>query len=247
MVNVSVRITQFLDTTQKYGLGKAIEVSYQRLFPEFSSNIRAWGLGYTLERILISKMPVNPIFKLRVKSKILANPKLQLGSGNTICQGWIHQDWKNIKGVDLVIDVRRLRKYIDEESLDSIFTSHMLEHFPRHEVRELLFDFQRWLRPGKELWIAVPDLDALYEVARNKNTSETERELTMMLIATPKPGHVSAWFFEDLKEILESSGFENISRWTEPPQEFQESSGCWNYCIAGKPISLNIYAKKTKN
>jgi predicted SAM-dependent methyltransferase len=226
------------------GLGKALGLAYQRLFSEFSSNTRIWGLGYALERILIRRLPANPIFKFRLRSKLSAIPKLQLGSGNTICRGWIHQDWQYMNGIDLVIDARRLRKYIRGNSLDAIFTSHMLEHLPRHEVKELFVDFYRWLRPGKAFWLAVPDLDALYQVAKDRNTSQAEREHAMMLIATPRPGHVSAWFFEDVKEILESSGFDQISIWNVPPEEFQESIGCWNYCIAGKLISLNITARK---
>ncbi len=235
---------KFVEVTQKDGWVKAIKISFQRLFPEFIPNKNFWGLGYAFECELIKRLPPNPIFKHYVRSKITRTSKLQLGCGNTICEGWLHQDWKRLKGVDFVIDVRRLNKYVEANSLDAIFTSHMIEHLRRHEARELLADVWNWLRPGKEIWIATVNLDVLYPLAKDPNTSEADREFALNLIASSPPGHVSAWFFEDIYRILDSIGFEDIRTWGEPPKEFKQTSGFWDYCLAGKLISLNVYARK---
>jgi hypothetical protein len=212
--------------------------------PEFISNKNTWGLGYALNKAYVQLLPPSPLFKRHVKSKLSCNPRLQLGCGSTICPGWVHQDRRHRKGVDLVVDARRMKKYVAFNSLDAVFTSHMLEHLPRHEAKALLADFWNWLHPGGELWIAVPDLTALYEIASDPCTSTEEREKALMLIATPKPGHVSAWFFEDLREILRSLGFDSISKWEKPPDEFEKTNGCWTHQIRAKPISLNVYARK---
>jgi hypothetical protein len=210
----------------------------------FLLNKNRWGLRYALSRLNVDYLPANPVFKHYVRSKLHQTPRLQLGCGNTICDGWLHQDRKTIEGVDFVIDVRRLRKYVDSNSLEAIMTSHMLEHLPRHEAKELMVDFRNWLRSGGELWISVPDLTILYGIARDPNTLEEDRDRAMMTIATPTPGHISAWFFEDISRILASFGFNDIRRWDEPPVEFKKAEGCWTHCIGGKLISLNVYAKK---
>lgn len=215
----------------------------------FVDHMNAWGLKYALKRFYIDYMPANPLYQRYVRSRLASVPRLQLGAGTTICPNWLHQDLKRFqnrkhKNLDITLNVLRLKKYLPNNALDSIFTSHMLEHLSRPEAIELLGDCFRWLKPKGALWISVPDLSVLYKIAMDKDTSKKDRDAVMMLISTPRPGHVSCWFYEDMKNILESLGFEDIQKWSDPPKDFQDSPGCWNAQIAGKPISLNILSIK---
>lgn len=220
-----------------------------RLVKTFMNHMNVWGLKYALERVYTDYMPANPFYKKYARSKLASVPRLQLGAGATVCPAWLHQDLRRFqnrkhKNLDFTINVLRLKKYISCNSLEAIFTSHMLEHLSRPEAKELLSDCHRWLKPKGELWISVPDLSILYNIAIAEDTSAKDREAAMMLISTPRPGHVSCWLFADIKNILEALGFENIQRWVDPPADFQNSPGCWDAKIADKPISLNVLSFK---
>jgi predicted SAM-dependent methyltransferase len=246
---IELKIAKFLQYRRQKGVASAIRVSLSRLFPSFVHNKNVWGLKYALSRLYVNNMPASPFYKKYLRSRITAIPRIQLGAGTTICPNWLHQDVKRFqnrkhKNLDCTINVFRLNKYIASNSLDAIFTSHMIEHLSRNEAKELLGDCYNWLKSGGELWISVPDLSILYDIATAEDTSEEDRENAMMLISSPRPGHVSCWFYEDMKKILESLGFENARRWVTPPKEFQSVAGCWNVTVVGKLISLNIVAIK---
>lgn len=246
---LKLQCKKFLEYKNNNGLRAAIKTSISKLFPIFFHNKNVWGLKYALDQFFINYVPANPFYKKYVNSKIALAPRIQLGAGETICRDWLHQDVKIFQGrkhknLDFTINVLRLKKYIKSNSLDAILTSHMLEHLSRDEVKDLLSECHRWLRPGGAIWISVPDLSILFDVAKDEGTSEDDRHSAMMLISSPRPGHVSCWFFEDLKRILEMIGFDKIQKWTEPPREFQNVKGCWSVTIAGKLISLNILAFK---
>jgi hypothetical protein len=241
--DIELKIGKFFQYKRNKGLMNAIRVSFARLFPQFNHDKNVWGLQYALN------MPTNPIYQKYLRSRIATVPRLQLGAGVSICPNWLHQDVKRFqnrkhRNLDFSINVFRLKKYILDNSLEAIFTSHMLEHLSRPEAKAILYDCYRWLKPGGELWISVPDLSILYDIARAEETSAADRNTALMLISTPRPGHISCWLYGDLKFFLESLGFQKIQRWVDPPNEFQKSPGDWSYAVADKLISLNVLAIK---
>jgi len=50
---------------------------------------------------------------------------------------------------------------VDDNRYDAIFCSHVLEHLFSHEVGMALAEFARVLKPGGELWVQCPDLQAI--------------------------------------------------------------------------------------
>jgi len=50
---------------------------------------------------------------------------------------------------------------LEDDSFDAIFCSHVLEHCYFHEVAMALAEFERVLKPGGELKILAPDLQAI--------------------------------------------------------------------------------------
>lgn len=211
---------------------------------DFSRERQVWGTVAAAAATARQVAPGNPLFRQKALRRLTEKPRLHVGCGRNICVGWTNQDVVGQNGVDLVVDVRRLRRYIPESRLDAIMASHILEHLPRHEARRVLGDFWTWLKPGGELWLAVPDLEVLADIAKDPCSSAAEREKAMLLIATPKPGHVSAWLWHDLAEMLKGVGFTGIERWTDPPDGFKPDSGCWSHCLAGRTLSLNVFARK---
>ena len=50
------------------------------------------------------------------------------------------------------------RLKLDVNSLDGFYTSHVLEHLPKHECEDLLARVLAWLKPSGVLRVALPDL-----------------------------------------------------------------------------------------
>lgn len=243
-MDATVSWSRFLEVGRRRGWATAAQCGVAFVVGGFSETRKTWGLSYAVERFLITHLPANPWRRRHIQARLRETPRLQLGCGGSICKGWLHQDWRKGPGVDFVLDLRRLPKYVAPQSVDAVFASHVLEHLPRHEVKELLPEFLKWLKPGGVLWLAVPDLRVLFSLATDTSTTEVERDWAHMLIATPKPGHVSAWCREDLQLLLESAGFVAVDSWLLPPGELATVPGAWNYELSGKNVSLNLRATR---
>ena len=85
--------------------------------------------------------------------------KLHLGCGDKYIPGFIHIDISDAPHIDLKCDISRLDNF-EENSVDLIYASHVLEHFGRHEYTNVLTEWYRILKPDGELRIAVPDFEA---------------------------------------------------------------------------------------
>lgn len=86
--------------------------------------------------------------------------KLHLGCGSRPIPGWVNVDVVDYPHVDLRCAVDRLPMVADG-SAEVVYSSHVLEHFPRSETGRVLREWRRVLRPGGTLRVAVPDFDAL--------------------------------------------------------------------------------------
>jgi predicted SAM-dependent methyltransferase len=79
-----------------------------------------------------------------------------------IYEGWNHVllDIAPNHDVDIIMDARELKDVEDlANSFDGVFTSHNLEHYYRHEVKDVLEGAFHVLKPGCDLLIFVPSLD----------------------------------------------------------------------------------------
>lgn len=85
--------------------------------------------------------------------------RLNLGCGRDILEGWVNLDCIKLPGVDIVHDINQLPLPFDENSLDEILCSSILEHV---EYIPLLKDLHRILRSGGRLIIIVPHFTSKY-------------------------------------------------------------------------------------
>jgi SAM-dependent methyltransferase len=113
----------------------------------------ALGLAPILTRVkahLIRLISYPKWLSLQKRPKIF----LELGSGaKKGANGWITVD---LAGADISYDLSKgipLRA----ESVDRIYTSHMLEHIPYRELVAFINECFRVLKPGGELSVCVPD------------------------------------------------------------------------------------------
>jgi SAM-dependent methyltransferase len=103
-------------------------------------------------------------------------------------------------------------------SVDQIEACHLFEHLPLHEAHAALAEWARVLRPGAELLLELPNIDACIRIlAHAKNP--VDRDLAMVGIFGWPPGveangdgwaHRWGWSPESLRAALESHGFGRV-------------------------------------
>jgi ubiquinone/menaquinone biosynthesis C-methylase UbiE len=138
--------------------------------------------------------------------------KLHLGCGETYIPGFIHVDIRKFEHVDHVSTVDAL-DFMNDESADLVYASHLLEHFPRAKVKEVLIEWYRVLNKNGVLRLAVPDFEAIC-----KHYMETKKlEDVMGLLyggqTYEQNYHYCGFDFAYIKKILSEVGFRNIQRY----------------------------------
>lgn len=91
--------------------------------------------------------------------------KLNLGCGDKRLSGYVNVDVApSRRGVrpDVICDLRRLEHFADN-SADEVLAVHVIEHFWRWEVEDVLREWLRVLKPGGEMVIECPNLASACE------------------------------------------------------------------------------------
>lgn len=96
--------------------------------------------------------------------------KLNLGCGDKILPGYVNVDVaasRNNLAPDVLCDLHRLSPFADN-SADEILSVHVVEHFWRWEVEEILKEWVRVLKPGGKMILECPNLiSACQEFLKN--------------------------------------------------------------------------------
>lgn len=138
--------------------------------------------------------------------------KLHLGCGKRFIPGYVHIDAIDYPHVDHVSTIDRL-SFIPNDSVDVIYNCHVLEHFKRKDVSDVLKEWHRILKPSGILRISVPDFSALCEIY--------QKEKDINLIIGPLFGrqdylyniHYNMFDFKSLESILNDVGFSDIKKY----------------------------------
>lgn len=183
--------------------------------------------------------------------------KLHLGCYHKKIHGYINIDIREDVKPDLVDDCFVLSK-IKDNSVDVIYTCHMLEHCKRKDYKSAL---QRWhtiLKSGGTLRISVPDFEAL---AKYYLETKDMKAIENCVFGSQKHDydyHYLGFSEDSLRQDLESIGFTNVHRydWRTTDHFFiDDYSQCYlpkiSYAtrrpegkIEGTLVSLNIEATK---
>ena len=125
--------------------------------------------------------------------------KLNLGCGPNGIKGWINYDWGILpvlskipyirrfliklkvlsKSYDAVwpdielVDIRR-KLPLENESVNYIYCSHVLEHFEKYEALNILKECRRVLKEGGVIRVVLPDLREM--IRKYKDAEEFNRE-----------------------------------------------------------------------
>ena len=176
--------------------------------------------------------------------------KLHIGCGKVILPGWTNLDIEPGPGVDIVGDARELES-IDRESVDIIYASHILDHFGRHEIADVLALWFSRLKPGGTLRIAVSNFSAV--VAEYASGAHNVSRLLGHIVGghkTPFDKHGVVFDLGSLTDALEAAGFVDVARWNWRETEHAHIDDFSQAYMPhmdkenGRLMSLNLQAKR---
>ena len=85
--------------------------------------------------------------------------KLDIGCGTTPLAGY--------EGIDRLSGSEAYPLAgIADDCIDEVYASHVLEHFPHEQTVAVLQEWVRVLKPGRPLYVAVPDFDKIKDKPR---------------------------------------------------------------------------------
>ena len=152
--------------------------------------------------------------------------QLNLGSGTTRMKGYVNID-KYSKEADLHIDVAEL-PYADN-TVDKIYTAHMVEHVTLQEFQKMLKEWRRILKVGGLLVIRCPNIEVYLKrwLAGDYKLRWGEGLNWLLGLVSKGEGHVNRNFFtaKRLKQIVGSADFKIKSCTTYPTRTGHISNG----------------------
>lgn len=175
--------------------------------------------------------------------------KLHLGCGKRYIPGFVHVDLIDYPHIDYRCDVIELSMF-ENNSIELIYACHILEHFKRFDIENVLKEWYRVLIPNGILRFAVPDFEAIVEYY--KETKDL-KILYSHIYGGQKNSldyHYCAFDFKLLSEILTNIGFRKAQKY-----DWRKTEHCHiddhsqTYLphmdkIGGKLMSLNVEAIK---
>lgn len=172
---------------------------------------------------------------------------VNLGCGVNTSSEFINIDTRMLPNVHYIHEIQQLPMF-DDNSVDMIYASHLVEHIPREELKKTFKEWHRVLKPGGVLRIGVPHFDNLvrvYELSGRKVESIVNQLLGQN---APYDDHHTIWNMEYARELFMSTGFSKVYEWDAKNADhhsFKDKSQR-EMTIAGETISisLNIEARK---
>lgn len=139
--------------------------------------------------------------------------KLNLGSGKRPLPGYFNIDVA--EECDIYWDARKLP--LEDNTVDEIVAIHLLEHFKKQEVQDILKDWNRMLKLNGRLILEFPDVKGLFKRFETAENDERQFLLDCVFGAnTPEFPHLYGWYGDIIWLALNQAGFSLIEQ--KPPQ-----------------------------
>jgi ubiquinone/menaquinone biosynthesis C-methylase UbiE len=177
--------------------------------------------------------------------------KINMGCGwRNFGQEWIHIDGGDYDHLDSN-DITKLD--YEDNSIDLIYASHVIEYFDREEISNILKEWIRVLKPDGVLRLAVPNFKAMANIYINSSYS-LDNFLGLLYgkmdMGKSKIYHKTTYDFDSLKLLLKNLEMKNIKmydwRQTEHSAYDDHSQAYIPHMDKenGMLISLNVEARK---
>lgn len=173
---------------------------------------------------------------------------INLGSGHTPIPEFLNIDTDWAIASDVVGTVEKLK--VANNKVGTIYTSHLFEHTNRTRSLKILEEWHRALISGGTLYIAVPDLEKLFQIYLENIASYEDDEAraradkACRIIYGGQTNafdyHYYGYSFVTLKYLLERVGFQKIERFDPRLEHVVPENSDSSFAS----ISLNIRATK---
>lgn len=178
--------------------------------------------------------------------------KINMGCGiRNFGEDWIHIDGGDYEHLDYK-SITDLRQF-EDNSVDLIYASHVIQYFDRVSVIDLLSEWRRVMKSDATLRLAVPDFNSIAQLYIDNKfnlNNFTGPLYGKMIMSEATIYHKTVYDLSSLKNLLENCGFSSIEVYDWKLKEH----GCFDdhsqsYLphmdkIEGTLISLNVECKK---
>ena len=168
--------------------------------------------------------------------------KLHIG-GEEKKEGWKILNIQEKPDVDFIGDITDLGQF-EDNSIEEIYASHVVEHVAQKKVETTLKGIHRVLKDSGKFYVSVPDMDILCKIYLDPKAPPKVKFHTMRMMFGGQMDdfdfHYFGWNFQFMNEFLLKAGFKKIER----VKSFSLFNDTSDYAPYGPPISLNVIAYK---
>lgn len=156
--------------------------------------------------------------------------RLNLGCGHMALPDYVNVDRRALPSVDVIAEVDDLP--IEQGSVQELFSSHLLEHFPQEAMRRRLLPYWRdMLRPGGTFRAITPDGAAMLAGAGAGTYGYDDfREVLFGSQDYVGDYHYNLFTPDSLRGLLEEAGFTDI----EIPAAARRNGKCFEFEISAR-------------
>ena len=141
--------------------------------------------------------------------------KINMGCGwRDFGEGWIHIDSGDYEHLDS-FSITNLSEH-EDNTVDLIYASHLVEYFNREAVGALLTEWHRVLKPGGILRVGVPNFE---KISHLYSSGQYGLDYFVGLLYGKMPMgsttiyHKTVYDFESLDKVLCAAGFRDCREW----------------------------------
>ncbi len=187
----------------------------------FREHKQYWASAFTADELASRARNAHNVF-VEPSAKLVPDDraglvKLHLGCGPEKRDGWINVDTQAEVKPDIVSSVESLPMF-PNSSVDVIEANHLFEHLTFDQAKRALIEWSRILRPGGELFLELPDLEACIRIL-GRHQDERGFDLGLIGIYGWPPAieaegmpqvHKWGWTKKALADELRTSGFTTV-------------------------------------
>lgn len=180
--------------------------------------------------------------------------RLEIGCGKKPREGFLTCDIRNLPGVDFVCSADKLP--FDSETVDEIYSRHVVEHFTLKEFLKVAEEWNRVLKVGGEIYIICPNLlwhlrqilEGGHESLFNKQSGENHRYWGFGSLFGWQQDefdiHKFGYYFELMRDILAEFGFDQIEDLTNSGKGLENAP--WHLEIRAKKKMKSVDHRSSK-
>lgn len=166
--------------------------------------------------------------------------RLLIGGRTTKIDGFLNVDLFEGEGVDIRTDASDLSMFGDG-TVEQIYASHILEHFPHPKTLGVLKEWNRVLKRGAKAYISVPDFDAMVKLYSVYGMTDFIRNMLWGDQIYDLAFHYTGFTYPTLAHLCHQAGFSDVKRIPEMPYNVKDCSHNVDTATR-KPISVNVEA-----